>query len=205
MNHQTSRHDLRRIAHDAMLQHGLQPDFSDAWSLLEALWGKLSLALGPNESIGKFAPSAFMLTLLPPRHSQRGLPLAYSDLVTLSQSGESRSDGDLEALARVLSVLAAAIARDLGLEQAFALGFGDAVAYVRPHDLEISDTPLEGAAEAHVERIVHLGFEVRVEIVRADGWKLWAQLTRDEVEHLGLCTGQLVWVQSRRARQFAES
>ena len=73
---------------------------------------------------------------------------------------------------------------------------------VRPHDLEISESPLGGAAEAHVERVVHLGFEVRVEIVRADGWKLWAQLTRDEIETLGLQPGQLVWVRSRRARTF---
>ena len=33
----------------------LQPDFSDVWSLLEALWEKLSLALGSDESIGEFA------------------------------------------------------------------------------------------------------------------------------------------------------
>jgi sulfate transport system ATP-binding protein len=75
---------------------------------------------------------------------------------------------------------------------------------VRPHDLEISEAPLAGAAEAHVERVVHLGFEVRVEIVRADGWKLWAQLTRDEIEGLGLQPGQLVWLRSRRARTFAD-
>ena len=108
----------------------LQPDFAPAWSSLKLLWEKLSLALGADESIGGLAPDAFMLTLLPPRHSQRGLPLAYSDLVTVSQCSDCRSKNELEALARVLSALAAAIARDLGLEQAFALGFGDAVAYV---------------------------------------------------------------------------
>lgn len=108
----------------------LQPDFAAAWSSLKLLREKLSLALGASESIGGLAPDAFMLTMLPPRHSQRGLPLAYSDLVTVSQSGESRSEGEPQALARVLSVLAATIGRDLGLDQAFALGFGDAVAYV---------------------------------------------------------------------------
>ncbi|MCW2926851.1 MAG: sulfate transporter, ATPase subunit [Thermoleophilia bacterium] len=91
----------------------------------------------------------------------------------------------------------------------FVMGFLGPVnevdgALVRPHDLEMSRTPLEGAAEAHVERVVHLGFEVRVEIVRADGWKLWAQLTRAEAERLGLQTGESVWVMSRRARTFAE-
>ena len=91
----------------------------------------------------------------------------------------------------------------------FVMGFLGPVneldgALVRPHDLEIADAPLEGAAEAHVERIVHLGFEVRVEIVRADGWKLWAQMTREEVERIGVRTGQLVWVRSRLARTFAD-
>ena len=32
----------------------LQPDFADAWSYLEALWKKLSLALGSDESSRKF-------------------------------------------------------------------------------------------------------------------------------------------------------
>ena len=31
-----------------------------------------------------------------------------------------------------------------------------------------------------IERIVHLGFEARVELVLADGEQLWAQMTRAE-------------------------
>ena len=45
------------------------------------------------------------------------------------------------------------------------------------------------AAEAMVERVVHLGFEVRVELVLEDGQHLWAQLTRDEAEQLELERG----------------
>lgn len=74
---------------------------------------------------------------------------------------------------------------------------------VRPHDLELSAEPIDGGAEAMVERIVYLGFEVRVELLRADGWKLWAQLTRDEAEHRELERGSIVWVKSRQARRFA--
>jgi hypothetical protein len=133
----------------------LQPDFADAWSSLEALWDKLSLALGSNDSIGEFTPSAFTLTLLPPRHSQRGLPLAYSDLVTLSRRDESRSKGEREALARVLSVLAAAIARDLGLDQAFALGFGDAMAYVITQVSVGFGTDFERSMAASLSRQAH--------------------------------------------------
>jgi hypothetical protein len=133
----------------------LQPDLSDVWSLLEALWGKLSLAVSSTESIGEFAPGAFMLTLLPPRHSQRGLPLAYSDLVTLGKSGAKPTKDDLEALARVLSVLAAAIARELGLEQKFALGFGDAVAFVVTEVSVGFGTDFERSMAASLSRRAH--------------------------------------------------
>ena len=50
--------------------------------------------------------------------------------------------------------------------------------FVRPHDVEISHLRDPGGEEAMIERIVHLGFEVRVELVLGDGDKLWAQLTR---------------------------
>ena len=39
--------------------------------------------------------------------------------------------------------------------------------WVRPHDLELMTEPSNGEDEAMIERIVHLGFEVRVELLRA--------------------------------------
>ena len=45
-----------------------------------------------------------------------------------------------------------------------------------------------------VERIVHLGFEVRVELVRDDGERMNVQITRDEAERLELERGQIVFV-----------
>jgi sulfate transport system ATP-binding protein len=44
-----------------------------------------------------------------------------------------------------------------------------------------------------VERLVHLGFEVRVELVRGDGERMTAQLTREEADALGLEPGQIVF------------
>jgi len=61
----------------------LQPDLAGAKALLEALWQKLAFALGARELVDDFTPSAFTLTLLPPRHWQRGLPLAYADALSL--------------------------------------------------------------------------------------------------------------------------
>jgi len=75
--------------------------------------------------------------------------------------------------------------------------------WVRPHDLELSLLPGEGADEAMIERIVHLGFEVRVELLRADGEKLRAQVTRDRCEELELAPGQIVYVRAQSERVFA--
>ena len=72
---------------------------------------------------------------------------------------------------------------------------------VRPHDLDIVPDPSDGAVEAMVERVVHLGFEIRVELSAADGGPLWVQLTRPECEQLELNAGQIVYV--RRARKPA--
>src|SRR5690349_7396412 len=45
-------------------------------------------------------------------------------------------------------------------------------AWVRPHDIELTHEPNGPAREAQVERIVRLGFEVRVDLVRDDGERL---------------------------------
>ncbi len=70
---------------------------------------------------------------------------------------------------------------------------------VRPHDVSILLEPEEHAAEAMIERIVHLGFEVRVELVLGDGERLQAQVTRDEAERDELAVGQIVYVRALSA------
>ena len=65
---------------------------------------------------------------------------------------------------------------------------------VRPHDVALSDRPEDGWEEAMVQRVVHLGFEVRVEVVRHDGEEVSAQLTRAEAEALEPEAGSIVWL-----------
>jgi sulfate transport system ATP-binding protein len=74
--------------------------------------------------------------------------------------------------------------------------------FVRPHDIEVTLEPNGSTREAQIERIVHLGFDVRVELVRDDGEHLSAQLTRDEAERLELEAGQIVFVKPTRATTF---
>ena len=76
--------------------------------------------------------------------------------------------------------------------------------FVRPHDVEISHLRDPGGEEAMIERIVRLGFEVRVELVLGDGDKLWAQLTKTQADELELAEGQIVYARPSHARVFDE-
>jgi sulfate transport system ATP-binding protein len=78
-------------------------------------------------------------------------------------------------------------------------------AFIRPHDVELLLEPNGSTQEAMVERLVHLGFEVRVELVRDDGQHLSAQLTREQVEALELHRGQIVYVRPTRQTVFTAS
>ena len=77
-------------------------------------------------------------------------------------------------------------------------------AFVRPHDLKLHRSPNGTTQTATIERLVHLGFVVRADLVQDDGQALTAQLTTDEVEHLGLEVGDNVFVAARRERVFLE-
>jgi sulfate transport system ATP-binding protein len=65
---------------------------------------------------------------------------------------------------------------------------------VRPHDVTISLEPADGAIEAMVKRVVHLGFEVRIELELPGGEAARAQLTRTQTDQLELAPGDLVYV-----------
>jgi sulfate transport system ATP-binding protein len=90
----------------------------------------------------------------------------------------------------------------------FVMGFIGPVthlqdAVVRPHDLEVTVDPVPGSTQAMVERVIHLGFEVRVELTSGDGADLWAQLTRAEAEQLEVVEGQILHV--RPVRELARN
>jgi sulfate transport system ATP-binding protein len=76
-------------------------------------------------------------------------------------------------------------------------------AWVRPHDVELRLEPNGSTREAQIERIVSLGFETRVDLVRDDGERLSAQVTRDEAEQLELERGQIVHVRATRSKVFS--
>jgi sulfate/thiosulfate transport system ATP-binding protein len=77
--------------------------------------------------------------------------------------------------------------------------------WIRPHDLELTRDSNGTTRPARVERVVHLGFEARVELELDDGEELWAQMTQEQCEELELKPGSRVHVRPRRARTFASA
>jgi sulfate transport system ATP-binding protein len=121
-------------------------------------------------------------------------------LVTHDQE-EAMELADLIVLLKDGKIAQSGAPRELYEEpaDAFVMGFLGPVStvrgeLVRPHDVALSHQPEDGWEEAMVQRVVHLGFEVRVELVRNDGEEISAQLTRGEAEALEPEAGSIVWL-----------
>jgi sulfate transport system ATP-binding protein len=106
--------------------------------------------------------------------------IAVMDHGRIEQVGAPRELYDHPATPFVMSFLGPVTEVDGGL--------------VRPHDLSLSAHAVEGGREAQVARIVHLGFEVRVELVLEGGEEVSVQMTRAECEQLELSEGDIVYV-----------
>jgi sulfate transport system ATP-binding protein len=76
---------------------------------------------------------------------------------------------------------------------------------VRPHDVAVALTPSDDAIEAMVTRVVHLGFEVRVELELPDGELARAQLTRAQTDELEIGRGDIVYVRPPQERPAEQS
>ena len=62
---------------------------------------------------------------------------------------------------------------------------------LRPHDIDVFETPHDATVPAEVERLQRVGFEVRADLRSGDSG-FWVQLTPGQVEALNLrqgCTG----------------
>lgn len=89
-------------------------------------------------------------------------------------------------------------------------------ALVRPHDIAL-DRSLErarsadarvggspGVVEAVVERVVRLGFEVRIDLRADSGTRFAAQVTRAEADALGLVEGETVYARATQGPDASE-
>jgi sulfate transport system ATP-binding protein len=80
----------------------------------------------------------------------------------------------------------------------------EAVAFVRPHDIDIERAPHSGALEATVQDVHAIGPLVRVELAHASEL-IEVELTRERANVLNLLKGQQVWLKPRQVKVFAVS
>jgi sulfate transport system ATP-binding protein len=85
------------------------------------------------------------------------------------------------------------------LGDAFKLGDS----FVRPHDITLGRFPSDDAVEVEIERLVVVGADMRIELVDGSGERMTARLRRDEVEHLELTPGEIVWATPEVSRHVA--
>jgi sulfate transport system ATP-binding protein len=92
---------------------------------------------------------------------------------------------------------------DQWIEGADHLADGEPVhAYVRPHDVRVSELPGEMTVPVVVERVTNLGWMSKVRLRLPDGQPLLAHITNEEMPKLG--SGQTAHVDLRNAKVFSE-
>jgi sulfate transport system ATP-binding protein len=74
--------------------------------------------------------------------------------------------------------------------------------FLRPQDIVIEVEPNGTNVPAHVNRIIHLGWEIQAELLLADGQMIMAHLTRDRFDKLQLKPEQNVYVKPKEAKSF---
>jgi sulfate transport system ATP-binding protein len=75
--------------------------------------------------------------------------------------------------------------------------------FLRPHDIAIATTPSHNTVSAEINRIIHLGWEIQVELTLDDGQHFTAHLSREQFDQLDLNVHQRVYIQPKKAKSFA--
>ncbi len=78
-------------------------------------------------------------------------------------------------------------------------------AFVRPHDLAVQTESDEVTSQAIIKRIIHLGWEIQVELILPDEQSVVAHLSREQFAELDLHINQTVFIKPRQTKFFSES
>jgi len=74
--------------------------------------------------------------------------------------------------------------------------------FLRPHDVVIETTENSATVPARISRLIHLGWEIQVELTLDDGQVVNANLTRERFDTLHLQPQQRVFVKPKDAKSF---
>lgn len=73
----------------------------------------------------------------------------------------------------------------------------------RPQDVVIYLNPIDDAVSAYVDRLIHLGWEIQVELALETGQTVTAHLSREDHDRLQLQPRQPVYVKPKQVKVFA--
>jgi sulfate/thiosulfate transport system ATP-binding protein len=77
--------------------------------------------------------------------------------------------------------------------------------FLRPHDVSVELQPSEDSIAAKIERVIHLGKEVQIELGLEIGQILMAYLSREQFDRLQLKVHQAVYLKPKKVKVFANS
>ena len=75
-------------------------------------------------------------------------------------------------------------------------------AFIRPHDFEVSHLPKQDSIPAILKRIIHLGWEIQLELVLPENLTVTVHLSREQFAQLHLELEQTVYLQPRQIKRF---
>ncbi len=95
---------------------------------------------------------------------------------------------------------------DINLDESTEVHHAPVIAYVRPHELEITRQSDDVAITATIANVYMLGSIVRLELIQQDNAEvIEAELTREHYRALNLQKGEQVFVKPRKMRIFMNS
>lgn len=83
-----------------------------------------------------------------------------------------------------------------------AKGLAQIQAFLRPHDIDIAVSPESGGVSATVQRLVHIGWTIRVELLLANRHPIIAYINREQFQSLNLQPQQTVFLNPKNVRTF---
>lgn len=74
--------------------------------------------------------------------------------------------------------------------------------FLRPHDIEIFSTAVPGSLRATVQRLIHLGWTIRLELTLNDGQALTAHVSHEQLRNFQLQPQQVIYIRPKSVRTF---
>ncbi len=136
--------------------------------------------------------------------------MEVSDEIVVMNKGQVEQTGtpaeiyDHPATAFVMSFIGPVnvLPSSSGIFQSNGFDSAQSEMFLRPQDVIVETSPNGTTVPARISRLIHLGWEIQVELTLDDGQVVSAHLTRDRFDELHLEPQQRVYVKPKDAKSF---